>query len=1250
MKENNNSDEEKINNNSIINSNNKYDLKEVNDDNIIDNYYANKDTKNISNNKNNFYMCNINVKKQNINYSLIIQNVLSNILNYSREKAFDDEYKINLLLLSSLNNLSLKTICLYIIFTFNEVKNNFSLLKYVVNKMNKFYENNRNLNRKIFIYILKSYSEIAFKQKQYFHAYHFLKKAINYSIEENDSKEQEKINEFYIEVLGGINKYIISKKELFKDKNVMNENKLKNLNKILGEILMQNNEIKNNDEKNKNNKEENNDYEEEYGTYLFAISKKWVMQTKIFIDYYNISLKEMEEDEFLKNAFNEENILNLFFNESKDKENSCSMSILYPGPINNYDLVKYKDAWEDPINEDENYYIKDKLVLNKDYYLISQKNWIILNEIFDSTNEIKRIENNNIELIQIKALILERRLKKKLYKNLLRTRYMQIRKNSTVKKMKEKIIRYINFELQKIGSINDAYLDEEDEEEGIKKMIENSFIKFYIIDKENKNILIEICTAFSNDILIYNSVLLKEIIINEEKSVKYLFDVYNKKNHILIIEIGEKVYGDFLQAIKPISNENNSKDLIYQCNICDNLININKRYQCGKCSMSILCKETCFKSEGDHINLHKKLSKFLKPEFNLDILRKNDSLLNSISDKGVVGLYNLGNTCYANSVIQCLSNTLDFAKYFVLDFYKNEQNFLKYNFNSDIVEEFSNLLKKMWLENDQVVSPRNFLISFFKLNPGFRPNVQQDAQEFLSSLFLNLHERLNRTNGNIEFNYSETNHDYLTEIEKNKKWSYLEKLKNDSFIYDLFNGEFISNTICLNCGKNITTFEQFNILSLPIPEKHYSLNIKYFSEKEVRSFPFSINGNTIFAELKDKALIYFKKNITQKILKNDLGDLNNLYEEDEKNIIYNYNNTNIPKYILYKYIDIVILNNIKMILYKKNLNDNDKILPLIEKTDYEIVLYEKQNISKDFVDIYITATYFNLNNKVLFFTKTIKTNFCYPILLSFEKNIPLEKLVQLLKNKFSNILNLNNIDPKEYSGNPIQIIILHYKKDSPCTICGSSAEQTPFCNFENLIKKNFSINELKKEFNDSSIILAADSKYFSVNKKCIINHILFFNDKDEENESDKINIYDCLEKFREEEILDNQNKYFCENCKASQIAKKKIQIYKLPLYLIIQLKRFKYNNSIFSKILDLSNKIETHVEMPEILDLKEYIFGPEKNNWIYELYGSILHKEDHYVSICKNEERWILYNDDSLYRSSFPQSKNCYLLFYKKKN
>ena len=1256
MKENNNPDEENGKNNPIVNSNNKYDLKEANEDNIIDSYYTNKEINNISNFKDDPTINNLIAKNPKINYSLIIKSVLHNIVNYSREKIFDDEYKINLLLLSSLNNLSIKCLCLYFIFIFSEQKNYFSLLNYIVNKMNNFYENNKNLNLRIFIYVLKSYSEILLRQKKYFYAYYYLKKANNLALVENESKEQEKISELYIEVLGEINRYINSKYKLFKDKNIINENNLEKLNRILGEIIIQNNGKNNNNEKNKNDvKKEDNDYEEEYGSYLFIINKNWVMNTKIFIDYFNISTKEMMDDEFLKNAFNEENVLNLFFKELKEKDEKYSNSILYPGPINNYDLLKYRDAWDDPINDDENYYIKDNLVLNKDYYIISQKNWIILKEIFDATNEIKRNENKDVELIQIKALILEKRFKNQLYKRFLRRRYLQIRKNAKIKKMKEKIIRCINYELQKIGSIKDSYLDEEDEEEEIKKMIDNSNIKFYIIDKENKNILLEICTAFTSEILIYNSIFLKEIILSEEKSVKLLFDVYNKKKHILIIEIGEKNYDNFLQEIKPISNNNKTKDIFYQCNICENEINYNKKYNCEKCNMSIFCRENCSKVSGDHIKLHKNISKFLKPEFNLELLRKNNSFLNSISDKGLAGLPNYGNTCYVNSVIQCLSNTIDFAKYFVLDFYKNEQNYSKYNSRGDIVEELSQLLKVMWLENESVVSPKKFIISFLRLNPQFKPNQQQDAQEFLSALLLNLHEGLNRDNNEKpkikkEEEKLENKSDNKSEIEQYQKWRKVEKLKNDSIIYDLFNGEFLSSIICLNCGKNYPTFEQFNILSLPIPKKHYSLYIKYFSEKEIRTFPFSINEHTTFADLKDKALFYFRNNITKKILQNTNGDINSLYEEKEKNIIYNCNNTIISKYILYKYIKIVLLNNIKMIL-NKNFNDNDKILPFIEKSDYEIVLYEKQNNSKNFIDIFITASFFNLNNKVFFVKKATKTNYCYPILLSFEKNIPLEKLDRTLKNKFTNILDLNNIDTKEYSGNPIQIIILHYKKDTQCLLCGNTTEESQFCFLENLFKKNYSISELSREFNESTIILSANSKYFSVEKKSIINNILFFNsDKEEQKESNNITVYDCLEKFREEEILDKENKYYCENCKTSQISKKKIQIYTSPLYLIIQLKRFKYNNSILSKMLDLSNKIETSVEIPEILDLKEYIIGPHKNNCIYELYGSISHKEDHYYAICKNEERWILFNDDSLNRCSLPQSKNCYLIFYKKKN
>ena len=77
-------------------------------------------------------------------------------------------------------------------------------------------------------------------------------------------------------------------------------------------------------------------------------------------------------------------------------------------------------------------------------------------------------------------------------------------------------------------------------------------------------------------------------------------------------------------------------------------------------------------------------------------------------------------------------------------------------------------------------------------------------------------------------------------------------------------------------------------------------------------------------------------------------------------------------------------------------------------------------------------------------------------------------------------------------------------------------------------------------------------------------------------------------------------------------------------------------------------KNDTQVNFTEILDLKEYIIGEGRNDAKYELYCYILHMDDHYMALIKNRGRWILYNDDSLYDYSFKQSKNTYLLFYKK--
>lgn len=117
----------------------------------------------------------------------------------------------------------------------------------------------------------------------------------------------------------------------------------------------------------------------------------------------------------------------------------------------------------------------------------------------------------------------------------------------------------------------------------------------------------------------------------------------------------------------------------------------------------------------------------------------------SANPLGVVGLRNLGNTCFMNSSLQCLSATIPLTDYFLGYNYRSEINAKNpLGSGGKLVNSFGSLIKAMWLGNSRTVKPQTFKIYLERFAPQFKGTHQHDAQEFLSFLLDGIHEDLNR--------------------------------------------------------------------------------------------------------------------------------------------------------------------------------------------------------------------------------------------------------------------------------------------------------------------------------------------------------------------------------------------------------------------------------------------------------------------------------------------------------------------------
>ena len=186
----------------------------------------------------------------------------------------------------------------------------------------------------------------------------------------------------------------------------------------------------------------------------------------------------------------------------------------------------------------------------------------------------------------------------------------------------------------------------------------------------------------------------------------------------------------------------------------------------------------------------------------------------------LIGLENIGATCYMNATLQCFCHIDKFVNFFKYN--KQANNIYNNKMENTLSYSFKVLIEKLWPEgpnskSKKFYAPYDFKEKISKMNPLFEGIQANDSKDLVNFIIMTLHDELNKANplniSNNNINIDQRNKDLVFN-------SFIQNFTEDnkSIISDLFYGVYYTITQCQNCKTISFNYQIYFFLIFPLEE------------------------------------------------------------------------------------------------------------------------------------------------------------------------------------------------------------------------------------------------------------------------------------------------------------------------------------------------------------------------------------------------------------------------------------------------